>query len=200
MPDLEVDNFDIKFDKVDFGYGEKNLFDSFSLTIDQGSKIGVIGISGGGKTTFVSLLLKLYRPDTGSITIGGQNINQFNNQSLYQSISYVPQQIVLLHSSIYENIIIAKPDASKSEVDKAVRLACLEDFIDKTDNGYNTIIGDRGIKLSGGQRQRVSLARVFLRNPEIVILDEATSNLDPKLEQTIHSNIKKYFKTRQSSI
>lgn len=161
---ISVDHGTIKFDNVTFKYTKNNVLENFNLTIQEKQKIGIIGISGSGKTTLVNLLFKFYSPQKGRILIDGKDIHHYNTKSIYKSLTYVPQETILLHSTIYENIKIAKPDASYEEIINASKTAELHKFIESLDDKYNTVVGERGIKLSGGQRQRIALARIFLRD------------------------------------
>lgn len=190
---ITVDEGNIEFDNITFAYNSKNVFENFNLNIENKQKIGIMGVSGSGKTTLVNLLFKFYKPQSGKILIDGKDINKYSTESLYSQITYVPQETILLHSTIYENIKIAKPDSSKEEIIAATQKAELHDFIESLEYGYETIVGERGIKLSGGQRQRIALARIFLRNSKIVVFDEATSSLDNNTEFRIQKNINKYF-------
>lgn len=191
--DIIVDNGTIRFDNVTFKYTKNNILENFDLTIKNQQKIGIIGVSGSGKTTLVNLLFKFYSPQKGKILIDNKDINDYNTKSIYENLTYVPQETILLHSTIYENIKIAKPSASYDEIISAAKKAELHQFIESLDDKYNTIVGERGIKLSGGQRQRIALARIFLRDSKIVIFDEATSSLDNNTEFKIQQNINKYF-------
>ena len=148
---------------------------------------------GSGKTTLVNLIFKFYNPESGNILIDGKDIYKYSANSLYNNLTYVPQETILLHSTIYDNIKIAKPNATKEEIYNAAKKAELHNFIQNLEDKYNTIVGERGIKLSGGQRQRIALARIFLRDSKIVIFDEATSSLDNNTEFKIQQNINKYF-------
>ncbi len=139
------------------------------------------------------MIFKFYTPEKGSILIDDKDISDYNTNSLYNNLTYVPQETILLHSTIYDNIKIAKPNAKNEEIYEAAKKAELYDFIESLEDKYNTIVGERGIKLSGGQRQRIALARIFLRNSKIVIFDEATSSLDNNTEFKIQQNIHKYF-------
>lgn len=194
--DIKIENGDIKFNNVSFKYDKNYVFKDFDLEIHNKEKIGIIGVSGSGKTTLTNLLFKFYTPQSGEILIDNQNIADFNTKSLYDSLTFVPQETILLHSSIYDNINIAKPNASKEEIVRAAKRAELHDFIKSLPDKYDTIVGERGIKLSGGQRQRIALARIFLRDSKIVIFDEATSSLDNETEFKIQKNIHKYFKNQ----
>ena len=139
------------------------------------------------------MIFKFYNPENGSILIDDKDIYKYSAKSLYNNLTYVPQETILLHSTIYENIKIAKPNATKEEIYNAAKKAELHNFIESLEDKYNTIVGERGIKLSGGQRQRIALARIFLRDSKIVIFDEATSSLDNNTEFKIQQNIHKYF-------
>lgn len=194
--DIKIENGDIKFNNVSFKYDKNYVFKNFNLDIHNKEKIGIIGVSGSGKTTLTNLLFKFYVPQSGEILIDNQNIADFNTKSLYDNLTFVPQETILLHSSIYDNIKIAKTNASKEEIVRATKRAQLHDFIESLPDKYNTIVGERGIKLSGGQRQRIALARIFLRDSKIVIFDEATSSLDNETEFKIQKNIHKYFKNQ----
>lgn len=139
------------------------------------------------------MIFKFYNPECGSILIDDKDIYKYSANSLYNNLTYVPQETILLHSTIYDNIKIAKPDATNGEIYNAAKKAELHNFIESLEDKYNTIVGERGIKLSGGQRQRIALARIFLRDSKIVIFDEATSSLDNNTEFKIQQNIHKYF-------
>lgn len=194
--EINIANGNVEFRNVFFKYNKKYIFEDFNLNIENKEKIGVIGISGSGKTTLVNLLFKFYSPENGKILIDNKDIQNYNTKSLYNNLTYVPQETILLHTSIYDNIKIAKPSASKEEIINAAKRAELYDFIESLEDKYDTIVGERGIKLSGGQRQRIALARIFLRDSKIVIFDEATSSLDNNTEFKIQKNIHKYFKNQ----
>lgn len=178
----------IDFADVSFNYdtGHK-VFDGFHLTIPSSQKIGVVGLSGAGKTTLCQLLLRNYDIDGGEIIIGGQNIAQVTQESLRRNIAVIPQDPSLFHRSLYENILYGKPDATREEVMAASVAAQAHDFIMATQDGYETTVGERGVKLSGGQRQRIAIARAILKNAPILILDEATSALDSDTERLIQA-------------
>lgn len=191
--DIEINTGKLEFKDVSFRYNKNYIFENFNLNIEDKQKIGIIGVSGSGKTTLVNLIFKFYSPEKGSILIDDKNIFEYNTNSLYNNLTYVPQETILLHSSIYDNIKIAKPDATDEEIYNAAKKAELHNFIENLEDKYDTIVGERGIKLSGGQRQRIALARIFLRDAKIVIFDEATSSLDNNTEFKIQQNIHKYF-------
>ncbi|MDO4902340.1 MAG: ABC transporter ATP-binding protein [bacterium] len=194
--DIKIKNGQIEFKDLNFGFEGNEIFRDFNLVIENKQKIGIIGESGSGKSTLMSLLLKLYSPNDGKILIDGKDISCHNSSSLYREIAYVSQETILLHDTILENIKIAKLNATDEEIFEATKKAQLHDFIISLENGYGTIVGERGMRLSGGQRQRISLARTFLRNSKIVVFDEATSALDNKTEALIQENIDKNFENQ----
>src|SRR3990167_2957902 len=178
----------IDFANVAFHYDSGHqVFDGFNLTIPSSQKIGVVGLSGAGKTTLCQLLLRNYDIHGGEILIGGQNIAAVKQESLRKNIAVIPQDPTLFHRSLYENILYGKPDATREEVIAASIAAQAHDFFLATQDGYETTVGERGVKLSGGQRQRIAIARAILKNAPILILDEATSALDSDTERLIQS-------------
>jgi len=187
FPQLTIDRGEIVFDGVEFRYPEKSkpIFKNLSMTIQAGERIALVGHSGGGKTSFIRLLQCLYPIQNGSIFIDGQDINQGSRHSLRQSIALVPQDPILFHRTLRENIAYAKPNASHSEIVVAAKQAHIEDFILSLPHQYETLVGERGVKLSGGERQRIAIARAILANRPILILDEATSSLDSESERAI---------------
>ncbi|RME17213.1 MAG: ABC transporter ATP-binding protein [Bdellovibrio sp.] len=181
---------DIEFKNVYFSYpSSPPLFKNLNVHIKPKEKIGLVGYSGSGKTTFVNLILRLYEIQNGSIQIDGQDIQKCSQTSLRKQISFIPQEPVLFHRSILENIRYGKLTASDEEVYEAAKKACAHEFIMTLDKQYQTLVGERGIKLSGGQRQRIALARAFLKNAPILILDESTSSLDSLTEYEIQKSI-----------
>lgn len=183
---LQVEGGKIEFKNISFAYdGKNNVFEDFSLTIKAKEKIGVVGLSGSGKTTLINLLQRAYWPQKGEILIDGQNIGDVSQFSLHNNIALVPQETMLFHRSLKENILFAKPDAGEAEMLEAAKEAYADDFIREFPDGYKSVVGDRGCKLSGGQRQRVAIARAILKNSPILILDEATSALDSESEIAI---------------
>lgn len=188
--ELVVEEGTIRFENVTFRYRtSENLFYNQSLTIFGGQKIGLVGFSGSGKTTFASLLLRLFDVDSGRITIDHQDIQKVTTKSLRENISFISQEPILFHRSVRENIIYGKRDATGDEIVRAAKLANCHDFILNLEEGYNTQVGERGSKLSGGQRQRIAIARAILKNAPIVIMDEATSALDAISEKLIRDSI-----------
>ncbi|MBU6310550.1 ABC transporter ATP-binding protein/permease [Patescibacteria group bacterium] len=176
---------DIVLSDVTFAYGNKNVFEHFNLTFKEGERVGLVGPSGSGKTTLVSILLRQYDIQGGAITLGGQNIAEVTQDSLREHIAVVPQDPALFHRTIRENIAYGKPDATHEEVVEAAKKAEAHEFISALEKGYDTEVGERGVKLSGGQRQRIAIARAILKAAPILILDEATSSLDSESEAEI---------------
>lgn len=177
----------INFESVTFRYGRHlpPLFEDFSLSIRAGERIGLVGHSGSGKTTFVKLLHRLHDVGGGRILIDGQDISQVTQTSLRAQVALVPQDPILFHRSLGENIAYGRPDARRDDIENAARLANAHEFIARQPKGYATLVGERGVKLSGGERQRVALARAFLADTPILVLDEATSSLDAESEAAI---------------
>lgn len=183
---LQVKNGDVRFEGVTFQYGtQPPLFDGLNVDIPAGQKLGLVGFSGSGKTSFAHLLLRLYDVTGGRITIDGQDIAQVTQESLRESIAFIPQDTSLFHRSLMDNIRYGRLDATDAEVIEAAKKADCHGFIRALPQGYQTMVGERGVKLSGGQRQRVAIARAFLKNAPILLLDEATSALDSVTEASI---------------
>ena len=183
----------------DEGQGD-TLFHDFSLNIQPGEKIGLVGSSGSGKTTLTKLLLRFADIDSGEITIDAQNIAEVTQASLRQQIAYVPQEPLLFHRSVRENIAYGRPDATDAEIEKAAKKAGAYDFIVKLQDGFDTLVGERGVKLSGGQRQRIAIARAILKDAPILVLDEATSALDSESEALIQKSLETLMKNRTSIV
>lgn len=183
---LRIRKGSVGFRDVAFKYdGGDTVFESFSFSVDAGEKVGLVGPSGGGKSTVTKLLLRFIDPQEGSITIDGQDIRTVGQDDLRSKIAYVPQEPLLFHRSLRENIAYGRPDATEEEVYDAAERAHAHEFIAGLEKGYDTLVGERGIKLSGGQRQRVAIARAILKNAPILVLDEATSALDSESEHMI---------------
>jgi ATP-binding cassette subfamily B protein len=183
----------------DNGAGEQ-VFERMNLTIPEGQRIGIVGHSGSGKTTLTRILLRFSDIDSGVIEIDGQDISQVTQQSLHESIAYVSQEPILFHRTLAENISYGKQDATAAEIRKAAELAHATDFIDRLPQGFDTLVGERGIKLSGGQRQRIAIARAILKDAPILVLDEATSALDSESEKLIQDSLNELMKNRTSIV
>ena len=185
-PELVVRGGGIRFEQVAFRYqAARSILDVVSFEVPAGKKVAVVGASGAGKSTLVKLLFRFYDPSTGRILIDGQDIAGVTRESLRKAIGIVPQDTVLFNDTLLENLRYGKPDASDAEVAEAVRMAHLDAFIAQLPDGWETRVGERGLKLSGGEKQRVSIARTILKRPPILVFDEATSSLDSRSEQAI---------------
>ncbi|MEP0176519.1 MAG: ABC transporter ATP-binding protein/permease [Paraglaciecola sp.] len=183
---LQVSRGKISFTNLEFSYlADRTIIQNISFDIEPGQKVAVVGESGSGKSTLVKLLFRFYDPSKGSISIDGQDISQVNQASLRQAIGIVPQDTVLFNDTILENIRYGRPEASDEEVQQAIDLAHLRNFISSLPDGHSTTVGERGLKLSGGEKQRVAIARTILKRPPILVFDEATSSLDSQSEQAI---------------
>lgn len=185
-PDLEITQGHIQFKQVSYSYVESHLlFEDLTLDIHPGEKIGLVGPSGGGKSTFMKLILRLMDVQQGKILIDGQDIRDVRNESLRQQIASIPQETELFHRTVLDNILFARHNATFEEVITACRRAHCHDFILNLPKGYDSLVGERGVKLSGGQKQRIAIARAFLKNAPVILLDEATSALDSVTEKQI---------------
>jgi len=189
---------DIKFENVSFHYSDDNteVLSEINLDIKKGDSVALVGPSGGGKTTLCNLIPRFYDVTQGKIMIDGIDIKDLTLKSLRNSIGVVQQDVYLFSGTVYENISYGLPGASREDVIEAAKLAGAHEFISNLENGYDTYVGERGVKLSGGQKQRISIARVFLKNPPILILDEATSALDNESEKIVQDSLEKLAKGR----
>lgn len=187
---------DIEFKNVTFGYDENSVLSDINLKVEKGSSVALVGPSGGGKTTMCSLIPRFYELNSGDILIDGKSIKDITLKSLRENIGIVQQDVYLFSGSVMENISYGKPGASLEEIKKAAEMAGAAEFIEKLPQGYDTYVGERGVKLSGGQKQRISIARVFLKNPPILILDEATSALDNESEKIVQESLERLAKGR----
>jgi ATP-binding cassette subfamily B protein len=186
---------------VTFGYQKtRPVFKNLNLTLEAGKKVGLVGFSGSGKSTFVNLILRFYDLQSGSIAIDGINIADVTQNSLRSQIAMIPQDPALFHRTLIENIRYGRLDATNEEVITAAQLAHCHEFIGKLDKGYESLVGERGIKLSGGQRQRIAIARAILKNAPILILDEATSSLDSVTEKLIQESLQLLMQGRTTIV
>lgn len=198
----KVEDGTIAFDNVTFHYGghAKPLYENLSVTIPAGERVGLVGHSGSGKTTFVKLIQRMHDVTSGRVTVDGQDVRDVTQGSLRRAIAVVQQEPVLFHRSLMENIAYARPDASFEEIRRAAELANAADFIGRLPRGYGTLVGERGVKLSGGERQRIAIARAFLADAPILILDEATSSLDSESEAAIQDAMERLMVGRTTLV
>mgnify|MGYP005801508239 FL=1 len=195
---LEIKKGDVTFENVSFSYADdgKQVLSHINLQVKAGENVALVGPSGGGKTTLCNLIPRFYDVDEGRILIDGQNVHDVTLKSLRDQIGFVQQDVYLFSGTVFENIQYGKPGASREEVIQAAKQAGAHDFILELQHGYDTFVGERGVKLSGGQKQRISIARAFLKNPPIMILDEATSALDNESEKLVQQSLEKLAKGR----
>jgi ATP-binding cassette subfamily B protein len=199
MPQSNV--AEIRFDKVSFDYDiRRTIIKNISFTVPNGKKVAIVGPTGAGKSTISRLLFKFYDPKEGGVYINNININKISQESLRKMIGVVPQDTVLFNDTIYYNIAYGNTDASKEEVIIAAKNADIHNFISTLPDGYETIVGERGLKLSGGEKQRVAIARTILKNPKIFFFDEATSALDSSTEKEIQKNLESVSKDKTTLI
>jgi ATP-binding cassette subfamily B protein len=198
----KINDGKIEFIDVDFTHdnNDDSLFNKFTLCIKPGEKIGLVGSSGSGKTSLTRLLLRFSDVDSGKILIDGQDIRDITQKDLHRCIAYVPQEPVLFHRTLQENIAYGKPKASLAEIKEAAKQANALDFIEVLKDKFETLVGERGIKLSGGQRQRIAIARAILKDAPILVLDEATSALDSETEALIQQALEKLMRNRTSIV
>jgi ABC-type transport system involved in Fe-S cluster assembly fused permease/ATPase subunit len=198
---LILSNASVEFKQVNFHYDDnRQILNNVNFKVEDGKKLAIVGPSGAGKSTIARLLFRFYDIQQGDILLNGQSIAKVTQESLRQSIGIVPQDTVLFNDSILYNIRYAKPDASEQEVMEASRLADIHDFIESLPEGYETVVGERGLKLSGGEKQRVAIARVLLKNPAILVFDEATSSLDSQSEKNILSALYKISRNKTTVV
>ena len=189
--DLDVHSGNIEFKNIKFSFGNRVILKNLSFVVNPGHKVAIVGPTGAGKSTISKLLFRFYDPSSGIISIDNQNIKDVTQSSLRSNIGVVPQDTVLFNDTIKYNIAYSKPGASIEEINNAAKLSSIDRFIANLEIGYDTIVGERGLKLSGGEKQRVAIARALLKNPKIFIFDEATSALDSKTEKSIEKSLKK---------
>ncbi|WP_342599074.1 ABC transporter ATP-binding protein [Psychrobacillus sp. FSL H8-0483] len=198
LPSFGLVEGKIELENIWFTYpsSEKQILKGVSLSLEPGNHIGIVGTSGGGKSTLVQILLGLYEPESGSVLIDGKNLFSFNRNSFRQQVGVVSQETFLLNSTLRNNLLYGKPNATMEELEQAVEAAGLKELIESLEDRYETVVGERGLKLSGGQRQRVALARAILRQPPILIFDEATSSLDGETEEKVQEALEQLIPGR----
>ena len=187
---LNVHSGKIEFKNINFSYGNRKILKNLSFTVNPGHKVAIVGPTGAGKSTISKLIFRFYDPSSGNILIDDQCLTDVTQSSLRSNIGVVPQDTVMFNDTIKYNIAYSKPESSMAEINKVVKLSSIDKFIDDLELGYETIVGERGLKLSGGEKQRVAIARALLKNPRIFIFDEATSALDTKTEKLIEKSLK----------
>lgn len=183
--ELNPENHDIEVKNIEFSYDKRKIIDGISLTIPEKTTTAIVGPSGGGKTTLCNLIARFWDVDSGEITLGGTNVKDYSMNSLMNNFSFVFQNVYLFADTIENNIKFGRPEATHEEVVEAAKKACCHDFISKLPDGYNTVIGEGGATLSGGEKQRISIARAIMKDSPIIILDEATANVDPENEKEL---------------
>jgi ATP-binding cassette, subfamily B, bacterial len=198
--DLKITSGEIVFDQVSFYYGEKKLFENKQVSIRGGERIGLVGFTGAGKSTFINLILRFFPVHSGKILIDGQEIASVTLESLRRQIALIPQDPLLFHRTLRENIGYGKPEATEAEIVHAAQLAHCDEFIRNMPKEYEAIVGERGTKLSGGEKQRVAIARAILADAPILILDEATSSLDSVTEKYIQDSLEKLMQSRTTIV
>jgi ATP-binding cassette subfamily B protein len=200
-PALSVTRGNVRFEGVHFGYDpEREILKSLDLDIPAGTSLAVVGPSGAGKSTLARLLYRFYDPTKGRILIDGQPIADVNQRSLRAAVGIVPQDTVLFNDTIGYNIAYGRSEASTADVEEAAKGAAIDEFVKALPHGYESMVGERGLKLSGGEKQRVAIARTLLKNPPILILDEATSALDSRTEQAIQETLERIARNRTTII
>jgi len=190
----------IELSNVSFAYNQKLVLEDINLVVEKGKTIALVGPSGVGKSTIADLIPRFYDATAGEVLIDGLNVRDYSMESLRSHMSFVTQEIILFNDTVFNNIALGQPDAKMEDVVNAAMIANAHDFIVQTENGYDTIIGDRGIRLSGGQRQRLSIARAVFKNPSILILDEATSALDTESERLVQDALNKLMAGRTTLV
>lgn len=194
--DIQIGQYDITFDHVSFGYNQEDVIHNVSFTAKQGEITALVGPSGCGKSTLCKLAARFHDVKHGEVQIGGINVNEIAPETLFKNYSIVFQDVVLFNDTIYNNIKIGKENATREEVIAAAKLAQCDEFIDRLPMGYDTIIGENGKTLSGGERQRLSIARAFLKDAPVILLDESTASIDPENETKIQEAIGKLIKDK----
>ena len=194
--EIALSSYDIEFRGVDFGYNERKILENINLKVESKSSLAIVGVSGSGKTTLCNLIARFWDVQKGEVLIGGHNVKDFTYDNLLKNISMVFQKVYLFNDTIENNIKFGNPNATQDEVIEACKKACCHDFIVKLADGYNTVVGEGGSTLSGGEKQRISIARAILKDAPIIILDEATSSVDPENEHLLIKAIKELTKNK----
>ena len=182
---------EIRFSGLSFSYGERPVLRDVSLHVPPGTTLGITGLTGSGKTTLMKLLMKINRPPDGRITVDGACVNRLSRKSLRETVVYVPQEVTVFSGTISDNITFINPDIARERVEEAAAAAGFSDDVEGFRDGFDTVVGERGLSLSGGQRQRLAIARALVLEPEVLILDDVLSSLDPRTESTVLRNVKK---------
>jgi ATP-binding cassette subfamily C protein CydCD len=192
----------VRFEGVTFSYGpgEPQALKGVSFAVEPGQTVAIVGRSGAGKTTTTQLLLRFWDPDTGRILLGGHDLHEFELDDLRAHVALVAQDTYLFNASLRENLCLARPDATQAELDEAMRLANAQEFVVGLPEGYDTVVGERGLQLSGGQRQRIAIARALLKNAPILVLDEATSHLDAENERLVRDALDQLMRGRTTLV
>ena len=180
---------DIRFSGVSFSYGSTPALREVNLHIPCGTTLGITGLVGSGKTTLMKLLMKIHETEPGAITVDGIDIREISRKSLQETIVYVPQEITVFSGTVYDNITFINPSITREQVERAAKTAGIYEQIMEFQQGFDTVVGERGLSLSGGQRQRLAIARALVLNPEVLILDDVLSSLDPQTENTVITNV-----------
>ena len=203
LPPMDIDGGNhhppkrnIEVSNIDFSYGRKKIIDDVSLAIPEKGPVAFVGPSGGGKTTLCHLIARFWDVDKGNVSLGGKNVREYSMDSLMENFSFVFQNVYLFHDTIANNIRFGRPDASMEDVITAAKKACCHDFITALPDGYDTVIGENGASLSGGEKQRISIARAIMKNAPVIILDEATANVDPENEKDLMEAIEALTKEK----
>jgi ATP-binding cassette subfamily B protein len=199
-PELKISSGEIVFDNVSFRYGEKSLFENKHVQIRGSEKVGLVGFTGAGKSTFINLILRFFPLHNGKILIDGQEVAHVTLESLRRQIAMIPQDPVLFHRTLRENISYGKPEADEAQIIRAAKLAHCDEFIRNLPGGYEAKVGERGTKLSGGEKQRIAIARAILVDAPILILDEATSSLDSVTERYIQDSLETLMQNRTTIV
>jgi ATP-binding cassette subfamily B protein len=198
---LKVEGGEVRFEGVDFDYDpRRKVLRDVSFTVPPGNRVAIVGPSGAGKSTISRLLFRFYDVNAGAIKIDGQDIREVSQQSLRAAIAIVPQDTVLFNDTLYYNISYGRPGASREEIEAAAKLARIDEFIRQLPDGYETTVGERGLKLSGGEKQRVAIARAILKQPAIFLFDEATSSLDTATEREIQQSLSEVSQDRTTLV